>query len=500
MNIITDSDTNYYAKYIKYKTKYISLIAELDDLQISNIDDIANSNMLGGSKNNNSHKLDKSNKSGKNNLHDCKPNKPKYSQICLVGPDGKYETQEKCENECDPRYIAVQLKRANLYRESLQFYFFIKDLSEKERMGIYIKGGNVIGLAVLKMIYNAYSNNEHKFRMAFNNFLKMELIKDWDFTAYTDNKEITPKYREKLDKIASKQKLVPRAKTFILYQAKVPILIYEKALFEIAISDLDTNSTDYSKMEIPLTTMKVKITKQNIKYIFMLAKSFYSWTEKHIPIDLDIVKKIISNTDIIIHAHKSGFYNPNNKLDAGELNKKLVEFINDYAKGDIYHTQFLITQMEDPYRLVYRMGDKNIKKTEKICEFIDKNLPHSTKPSWLLDTGKTTKLIDGFANELGKKLVNIYKQTNSLYGVLDFLDGANFGKPQIQIEWDEFGSYTKDKLDEIFGPLVKHIGLNEFKNIINTYKFNDKAKASDLTNAQRIVKLFRFLDEKKFFK
>ena len=68
--------------------------------------------------------------------------------------------------------------------------------------------------------------------------------------------------------MASKQRLVPRAKTFVLYQTKYPILVYEKALFEIAI--LDSDSTDFSKMEIPMTTMKVRVNLSNIKYIFML--------------------------------------------------------------------------------------------------------------------------------------------------------------------------------------------------------------------------------------
>ena len=45
--------------------------------------------------------------------------------------------------------------------------------------------------------------------------------------------EIDEKYRAKLDKIAKKQRLVPRAKTFVLYQTMHPILIYEKALFEM---------------------------------------------------------------------------------------------------------------------------------------------------------------------------------------------------------------------------------------------------------------------------
>lgn len=428
----------------------------------------------------------------------CKPNKQKYIEICTENNKGTYKTKKECEENCDPKFISIQLKKANLHKESLQFYFFIQDLINKEKMNIYIKGGNVIGLAVLKLIYDVYKNDDNKFKNVFTNFLKMELIKDWDFTGYTHNKEIDSHYRTKLDKLADKQKLVPRAKTFVLYQTKYPILVYDKALFEIAI--LDSDSTDFSKMEIPMTTMKVRVNLDNIKYIFMLAKSFYSWTQKHIPIDLDIIKKVLPSIEIIIHPHKSGLYNPGNKLDAGELNKDLVEFISNFTNHDIYWTQFLITQLEDPYRLIYRMCEKNITKTNKITDFIKKNIHSNKYPSWLLDTNKTMNLINRFIGELGKKLAQIYKKSENLNKVLEFLLGANFGKPQIQIEWGEFNQDTKLRLKKIFEPLVKQIGLEKFKNIVNSLQSKQSVKSpSDLTTSDKIIKLFSFLIEKKFF-
>jgi hypothetical protein len=481
---------NYYEKYLKYKSKYLSLVNN-----ISNINEI---NILPNDINTD---IDTNNKiqDGGSSKFICKPNKYRYKEICTENSNGSYKTKKDCEEECDPKFISIQLKKANLHKESLQFYFFIQDLINKEQMSIYIKGGNVIGLAVLKLIYDAYKNDNRKFSHAFENFLKMELIKDWDFTGYTHNKEINDVYRNKLDKIASKQRLVPRAKTFVLYQTKYPILIYEKALFEIAI--LDSDSTDFSKMEIPMTTMKVRINLTNIKYIFMLAKSFYSQTQKHITIDLDIVKKILGSMEVIVYPHKSGLYDPVKGLDVGELNKDLVEFIFNFNNGDIYWTQFLITQLEDPYRLIYRMCEKNISKTEKITDFIKKNIHtnKTEKPSWLLDASKTMGIINRFIGELGKKLAQIYKQTNDLNSVLEFLSGANFGKPQIQIEWDTFSPETKLRLKRIFEPVVKQIGLEEFKSIVNSFQSKLSTKASDLTPRDKIIKLFGFLIEKKLF-
>lgn len=436
----------------------------------------------------------------------CNPNQNKSTQICSINNHSNakskqniFDSLNKCEDECEKKFINIQLKKSNLFRESLQFYLFIKDLINKENMKIYIKGGNVIGLAVLKLIYDEYKNDNQGFIRAFKNFLSMELIKDWDFTAYTDGKDTDDKYRAKLDKLAAKYKLVPRAKTFILYQTKIPILVYEKALFEIAIIPADT---PFSKMEIPLTTMKVEVNEHNLKYIFIMAKNFYSYQTKSIPFDLDIIKKVISRTKIIIHPHKAGLYDPGIKIDTGDLNKNLVDFINDFTSRDKYWTQFLITQLEDPYRLIYRMPEKNIVKTNQIDKFILSNLPKTTKPDWLMDTAKTSKQLEKFINQLGLELKKKYSQTQLLESVLDFLEGANFGKPQIQIEWDEFNSDTKNRVNKIFEPMVKLIGKADFKKMVSGLmeKYNlNSLKPATMTNSQKIIKFFDFLIGKNFF-
>lgn len=437
----------------------------------------------------------------------CDPNKNYSNQICipkqkiptLKSEKNIFKTKTECENECEKKFINVQLKKSKLFNESLQFYFFIRDLIKKENMKIYIKGGNVIGMALLKLIYEEYSNNDVVFEKVFKKFLLLELIKDWDFTAYTDGKETDDKYRHKLDKLSAKYKLVPRAKTFILYQTKIPILVYDKALFEIAIIPEDT---PFSKMEIPLTTMKIKVDEHSLKYIFIMAKNFYSYQTKSIPFDLKMIKKIMSKTNVIIHPHKDGLYDPGSKIDPGDLNEELIIFINDFTNGNKYWTQFFITQIEDPYRLIYRMPEKNITKTKKINEFIKINLPKTSKPDWLLDTDKTMGMINKFIDKLGTELKKIYSQTKLLESTLDFLDGANFGKPQIQIEWDQFNHETKNRIRKIFEPTIKIIGKNDFKKMVQSLmeKYQlDKLKPIEMTNTQRIIKFFNFLNEINFF-
>jgi hypothetical protein len=179
---------SYYEKYIKYKAKYLKL------------------QEAGGQ---NETKQNKQNKE----RHECKPEN-KYLDICIPNPKGQYKSKESCMNDCENKYINHQLIKAHIKGETLQFYLFIKDIIQNEKIDVYVKGGNVIGLAILKMIYNKYKNNDKEFKKCFDEFLKLNLIKDWDFASYTKN-PITDEYRSKLDDIAEKYKLVPRAKTFI---------------------------------------------------------------------------------------------------------------------------------------------------------------------------------------------------------------------------------------------------------------------------------------------
>jgi hypothetical protein len=148
------------------------------------------------------------------------------------------------------------------------------------------------------------------------------------------------------------------------------------------------------------------------------------------------------------------------------------------------------------------MPEKNLKKTNQICEFIKKNLPKTHKPNWLLDTNKTSVLLEKFIDKFSLKLKYIYESTQSLESVLDFLQGSNFGKPQIQIEWNELGLDAKAHIKLIFEPLVAYIGKKDFKNMIMSLmeKYNLKnTKPSEINNSERIIKFFNFLIENNFF-
>jgi hypothetical protein len=399
---------------------------------------------------------------GANTRHNCEPNND-FKNICVENNSGMYKSKETCINDCENKYINIQLVKANIKHETHKFYLFIKDLIKNEKIDVYIKGGNVIGLYILKMIYQKYKDDEKNFEKYFNKFLDLELIKDWDFSSYTKS-NITEEYRNHLDEVAKKYKLVPRAKTFILYQTKKPILTEDKALFEISILEPDR----FSKLEIPMTTMKVKVTEYNLKYIYMFAKSFLSYKLKKEPFDFDIIKRMIEKMNIIIHPHKNGLYDPGNKFDTGDLNKHLVNFILDYSKKDKKIAQFLSIHIEDPFRLLYRLPDKNIPKTEKIKKFIKENL-NNKMPSWILDTKKISNIVKDFCEKLGLELKKIYKKGKSMNKVIDFISGINFGRTQI--EFCNLSDKNKKILKSILEPLVKTAEINNINQLEETDKF-----------------------------
>jgi hypothetical protein len=394
--------------------------------------------------------------------YECKPEE-KFNNICIESQNGKYKNKESCINECENEYIKHNLIKSNLQKETYKFHGFIKDIIKNEKFDVYIKGGNVIGLKILRMIYDEYKDDDKKFVESFNDFLKLNLIKDWDFAAYS-KKEITQEYRKKLDEIAHKYNLVPRAKTFILYQTKHPIEIEGKALFEI--SSLD--SEGYSKMELPLTTMKVRVTEYNLKYIFMLANIFLLYKEET-EFDFDIIKRILSKIEVIIHPNNNGFYTVN-EIDTGNINAELLNFIQKYEKFDKNLPQFFITHMKDPFRLLYRLPEKNIPKTKKIINFLEKIYDDMRFIDWLIEPEFVTEIIDNFTKDFGEELVKKYKE-NNIEGVNKFIDGIYWVR--VDIEYSKLITEKgKNLLKNMLKKLSLVIGKKELESLWNSDKNN----------------------------
>ena len=426
---------SYFDKYIKYKLKYLKLLNHQSE------------SLIGGA-----------------TRYECKPDN-KFLDICIPDQNGKYKSKDSCVNDCEGLFIRKQLDNIKIQHETHKFYLFVKHIIKEEKMKVYLKGGNVLGLKILEMIYDKYKNNDLKFKECFDKFLELDLIKDWDLSAYTGS-VISDDYREKLDGIANQYKLVPRAKTFILYQTKHPILLEDKPLFEISIMDKDI----FSKLEIPLTTMKVQVNEFNLKYVFMFCKEFYAYKIKKEPFDFDVLKRLISKIKIIIHPHKNGLYKIENNFDSGKINPELIKFIKDYAKNDLELAQFLAIHIEDPFRMLYRLVEKNIKKNNKIKDFLSDNL-NIKNITWLFDEKYIRKHIDSFTKLLGQKLLDIYKKKfkesgdiiTSLTTTGDFLKEISFNR--IKSDYDMLQESGINLLKNLFQELIKNISKEELDKI-----------------------------------
>jgi len=482
---------NYYEKYIKYKSKYLHLQKILLNKQNKQFN--KQINQEGG-------------------RYDCDPSKS-FKDLCFEKQDGKYKNKDGCINDCELNYINYHLIKTGIKGETIKFYLFIKDIIKNQKIDVFIKGGNVIGLKLLKMIREKYRNDDKKFKEVFEKFLELELIKDWDFAAYT-KKEITDEYRDKLNKIAEEYKLVPRAKTFILYQTRRPLLTDDKPMFEIAVLDSDK----FTKLEIPLTTMKVRVNEFNLKYIFMFCKSFMlnknynkpkqenkqenkqeekkeekSKTKEELykeyldDFDFDMLKRMIDKIQIIIYPHANGLYDVNkSNFDKGILSDELVKFIQKYDDFDKNLPQFLIIHIEDPFRILYRLPEKNMKKNDKIKTFIETYIDKK-RQDWLFDSKFIDKSIKLFMGDLGKHITSNYKlefeKTKSIQQSLEkalvILDGISFNR--VQTDFDMLSDYGKNLLDLLFGDLIKTI---------------DQINLVSLTNSTKTIEFIKFLGNK----
>jgi len=433
---------DYYLKYLIYKSKYLTMKE--------------NNQQIGGA--------------GK---YSCTPNNM-FIEICNLDDKGIYHSKEKCMNDCVNKYINFHLIKTKLKHETNQFKLFIYELINNG-LSIYIKGGTVLGLQILKILYDKYNGKD--FDKYFNEFIKTDLIRDWDFVAYSDT-VIDDVYRDKMDKLANKFKLAPRAKTFILYQSKYPIKINDQALFEIAI--LNDNNDNNIDLELPLTTMKVKVNMKNINYIFMLAKCFLSKD----PIDTNLIKFIMKDINIIIPENKNGLFKFD-KLYIGELSDDMKKIIKDVSKNDVYLQQFLITHIYEPNRLFYRLLEKNIPKVNKIKTFLKESKINS-QILWLFNQQFILNIINEFIQIIGSKVYSIVKNNKSPINIIEnidkFFNGVNLFR--IETEYNNITCKGRDLLKIIFERVYKELFYKkEIPNIENS----------------KLIKLMKFLIKQKLF-
>ena len=365
--------------------------------------------------------------------------------------------------------------------ETIIWINFIKELV---RTGYYvsIKGGNVIGLKLLKNLTEEYDEIPLNI---YRDFIKLRLIKDWDFYLVLREGE---NFSDIL-KIAKKYDLHNEAETMVILRKKNCFKIDGEALFEMSIKDKER----FSEFEIPLTTIELVIEKQNMHYLYTLLDYFNNQDE-----DIVKISRIINKFSICMFPTVNGLFEiDEHNFDKATLYEGMIELI--YTSSETIHeAQFLIAQIIQPDRLFYRLVSKNIPKSNRIREFIKRHhLPtinhHFNTPNydWLLDEKYTVNLIDRFIDSLVEELNKIYqKYAFKLITIHNLINEKTDQINDLEIK-DKKMIRDKIKLeDEYLRYLYKYINSTElFFKGINLGRLTHKMDTFNNQSIKKIIKL-----------
>jgi len=450
----------YYDEYRKYKQRYI-------DIKQNQIND-----QLGGNKTNKTNKT----------KYICDQTM-QYKDICYEDKNGIYTTKHDCIKICEGKYIGYNLSQAKLGHETHLYYSFVKELLKKG-YEVYAVGGCVIPLKLLQMIYTKYP--EKDFEKHLYKLVDLDLIKDWDFTCYT-YKPLNDELKSEIDKLAKTHKLSSYTKSFILYHAKYhPIKIGDDDLFELAVYD----DIQYNSLEIPLTRMRVKINTKTLMYIFMFSKSFYSYKKDKVPIDIDIVKKMIKHLDISAESeYENGLFKADSKLfNTGNLSNDMLKITQQFSKYGNNVPQLLMIHIMDPIRMYFRLIQKNMAKTNKINKFILSNRLSKNIPDWLIsDIPKIEQIVTEFLTDVGNKLAEIYTKSKSIELAEEFMSGTQLGSSKISTKYPLMDADSKNLVKLVFGKIYSSINKSE------------NATQNTTQNKSKLLETLKFLEKKGLF-
>jgi len=276
--------------------------------------------------------------------------------------------------------------------EALNWINFIKKLIGLG-CDVYAKGGSVLGLQILQMFKD--NNN------TFNEIMELKLIKDWDFTmcTYQNGKSCNI---DMLIETAKRYNIIKEGETITVLRMKENIRVWDEALFEISIKETDP----LSELELPMSTLKIKLTEENINYLFELAEIFYM-AELDLNDNVSEIMGLVNKFDIIIPEHENGYFKVNGNFDSGGLSVALLELINLVSTNQ-NERQFLVAQIKQPDRMFYRLLGKNKDKAIRIENFLKKY--DAAKPSWLLNVDHIDELVHEFVIAVGHYITIIFKQ------------------------------------------------------------------------------------------
>ena len=320
----------------------------------------------------------------------------------------------------------------------------------KSNNKLYIKGGNALGLFILKSFIYNYNFDEY-----YEMFLTFGFIKDWDFYCYgiddVSSETILEKYNMTLE--GKKIKII-RYKTI-----HERLLVDNFPLIELAIHEKE----QLSDMEIPLTCIKIPITSDNLNNIFDTISMFYNNS-----INKNILVKLFESIDFSQYTpNQYGLFSANSNIfDDGDLSSKFFEIITNYT---IDEQQFIISHMKQPDRLFTRLIQKNIPKSNNIIKFC-KSIGID-KYNFILD--------EQFINNIIWKFYGDFKNmVNELF--LPFRDKL-FDEYCIIDNYNEFGEFLKYYCEDIKN-------YYSYRNIV--LEINNILQCNNLEEAHKVLSVY----------
>ena len=216
----------------------------------------------------------------------------------------------------------------------------ILSLQSSKPLSLFVKGGSIIGLKTLQLVMSEPFSSQSAIVFdsvfvsdIYNKFLKLDLVKDWDFVLYG----IENKMMDDFARISKQFDINNEGSKIMVmrYRCGNNRLHFDsnnnsvnkninQPLFELAVN----NELKLSATEIPLTLMMIEISEENIDNIFFIIKEFYNYqiTGQFSPSN---IFKILMFLNIIIP--KCNIYGlflmDNNHLDKGYLSTELVNII-----------------------------------------------------------------------------------------------------------------------------------------------------------------------------
>jgi hypothetical protein len=431
---------NYQEKYLKYKNKYLKL-----------------KDLIGGER---KFKCDERNR---NRI---------IGNLCVLDEKGTYDDKINCEINC------LEIKLNEELSAWIQLFAWCSETFRD--VHIYCKGGSALGLLVLKTILD-------KNRSKYDDFVNLNLIKDWDFTVIMSDYQ-----QAEFIKKAKELDIHNQGETLAILRHRKGLLLGEDYLLELSIK----TSQELYDLELPLTNLKFEVNSENINLFFEIVKMY---VKKVVNLDilssnLDILlRTIVVNGEEQVDSIQNGLYTIDdpNYLSTANLNHQLLEIMYNVSHdpNDIINqltfTQFLITQFCQPDRLFIRFLDKNVIKSRKITKFyIDNRID---LPEWLIN--------ENILDEILRKIINFLSNLNqfiksqiSIEGSLDspklllrpFITSMNTLFENVNLSRIEFTPSNKELLKYLvpweFFQIIKQKEIINQKATIEEYIVSEKGR------------------------